>query len=258
MKIAGCSALVTGGASGLGAATARMLASLGAQVTVFDKDDKRGSELAAELGSPGAFIAGDIRDPYHVMRTLDEVDERQAGLQICVNAAGIAPAFPILHKTVPDVLAEFVRVIDINLIGTFDVIRQAAAIMAKGEPNEDGERGVIVNTASIAAYDGQIGQAAYSASKGAIVAMTLPIARELARHGIRVVTIAPGLFDTPLLNSIVSDKRKELERQVPFPKRLGRPSEYASLAIHAIQNVMLNGEVIRLDGAIRMATNSNA
>ena len=201
----------------------------------------------------GYFVNTDVTSESSVRQAIDLAEGKFGGLQGVINCAGVAIARKIISKRGPHDLAAFARVIDVNLIGTFNVIRLAAEVMAVGKPNSGGERGVIINTASVAAYEGQIGQSAYSASKGGIVAMTLPIARELAHHGIRVVTIAPGLFDTPMLAGLPEKARQSLAQQIPFPSRLGKPEEYAALAQHIIENEMLNGEVIRLDGAIRMA-----
>ena len=244
--------VVTGGASGLGEATARMLADSGAAVVVADVNDERGVALARELGSRVRFAHVDVTDEKAVQHALD-VASTLGTLRGAINAAGIVLAEKILGKHGPHALDAFARVININLTGTFNVIRLASAVMSGSEPVETGERGVIINTASVSAFEGQIGQIAYSASKGGIVAMTLPAARELARHGIRVMTIAPGTFDTPLMSSLPQPARDSLAAQVPFPARLGRPYEYAALVRHIIENEMLNGEVIRLDGAIRMA-----
>lgn len=258
MQLNSSTALITGGASGLGEATARLLASNGANVVIVDLNEERGNALAEELGATARFIKANVTDEADVQAAVNLAVEAFGGLHINVNCAGVAEA----RKTVGKVdgvygahsLAAFQKVISINLIGTFNVIRLAALAMEHNEPSgSDGERGVIINTASVAAYDGQIGQAAYSASKGGIVGMTLPIARDLARSGIRVMTIAPGLFETPLLASLPEEARLSLGQQVPFPSRLGRPDEYALLAKSIIENPMLNGEVIRLDGAIRMA-----
>lgn len=258
MQLNSSTALITGGASGLGEATARLLTSNGANVVIVDLNEERGNALAEELGATARFIKANVTDEADVQAAVNLAVEAFGGLHINVNCAGVAEA----RKTVGKVdgvygahsLAAFQKVISINLIGTFNVIRLAALAMEHNEPSgSDGERGVIINTASVAAYDGQIGQAAYSASKGGIVGMTLPIARDLARSGIRVMTIAPGLFETPLLASLPEEARLSLGQQVPFPSRLGRPDEYALLAKSIIENSMLNGEVIRLDGAIRMA-----
>jgi NAD(P)-dependent dehydrogenase (short-subunit alcohol dehydrogenase family) len=253
MNIQGKSALVTGGASGLGAATVRMLAERGAKVLIVDVNEKSGQELAQELGSAVAFIKTDVTNPGHVRAAVAEATGKFGGLHILVTTAGIGVAEKLLGKNGLHDLDKFVRVLQVNLIGTFDVIRHAAELMSRNQPDEDGGRGVIITTASVAAYEGQIGQAAYSASKGGIVGMTLPLARELARHGIRVVTIAPGIFLTPLLGTLPEAALASLGEQVPFPKRLGQPAEYAALAGHIIENNMINGETIRIDGAIRMA-----
>ncbi|HEY7514113.1 MAG TPA: SDR family NAD(P)-dependent oxidoreductase [Vicinamibacteria bacterium] len=253
MKIAGRTFLVTGGASGLGGATSRLLASAEANVVVVDVNAEGGERMARELGGKAHFVRTDVTSEADVQKAVTAARERFGGLHGAVNAAGIGTAEKVLGKAGPHPLEAFERTIRINLVGTFNVIRLAAAAMAAGEPTETGERGVIVNTASVAAFDGQIGQAAYSASKGGIVALTLPVARELARSGIRVMTIAPGIFDTPLLAGLPEPARLSLGQQVPFPSRLGRPEEYAALVRHIVENEMLNGEVIRLDGALRMA-----
>lgn len=253
MELKGKSALVTGGASGLGAACVRLFHQEGAKVTILDLNEEQGSALAQELGSNVQFVKANITDEAAVQAAVQQAVSTSGGLHIVVNCAGIGPAERVLGREGPASLANFSKVIQINLIGTFNVIRLAAAAIAQSEPGESGERGVIINTASVAAYDGQIGQAAYSASKGGIVSMTLPIARELARAGIRILTIAPGIFETPMLSTLPEAARLSLGQQVPFPSRLGRPDEYARLAKHIIENQMLNGEVIRLDGAIRMA-----
>jgi NAD(P)-dependent dehydrogenase (short-subunit alcohol dehydrogenase family) len=243
---------VTGGASGLGEATARMLVQASARVLIADVNEAAGAKIVSELGSRARFARVDVTDESSVRRGL-ELSAELGTLRGVINAAGIVLAEKVLGKNGAHSLDGFMRVIQVNLGGSFNVIRLASAIMSAGEPTASGERGVIVNTASVSAYDGQIGQAAYSASKGGIVAMTLPIARELARYGIRVMTIAPGIFDTPLMASLPQAARESLATQVPFPPRLGHPSEYAALVKHIIENEMLNGEVIRLDGAIRMA-----
>ena len=245
--------LVTGGASGLGGACVRLLSQAGAKVVIADLNDEVGSALAAELGDSVIFVKTNVTDEASVQGAIDAALSQFGNLSVLINCAGIGMAERVLGKNGPSSLASFTRVIQVNLIGTFNSIRLAAAAMAENQPNEEGERGVIINTASVAAFDGQIGQAAYSASKGGIVGMTLPIARDLARTGIRVMTIAPGIFDTPLLGNLPEPARVSLGQQVPFPPRLGRPGEYAALAKHIIENSMLNGEVIRLDGAIRMA-----
>jgi NAD(P)-dependent dehydrogenase (short-subunit alcohol dehydrogenase family) len=252
MRLSGSTILVTGGGSGLGAACVRAFAAGGANVLVADVNAETGEHLAAELGERVRFAQTDVTDEESVRQAVASAREAFGGLHGAVNCAGIAIAERVIGKGGPHPLGPFAKVIQVNLIGTFNVIRLAAAAMAEGAPNAEGERGVIVNTASVAAFDGQIGQAAYSASKGGVVGMTLPIARELARYGIRVMTIAPGIFDTPMLAGLPEQARQSLGQQVPFPPRLGRPEEYAALAVHIIENPMLNGEVIRLDGAIRM------
>jgi NAD(P)-dependent dehydrogenase (short-subunit alcohol dehydrogenase family) len=247
MQLHGIGALVAGGASGLGEATARELAARGARVTVADLNEERGEGLAAEIG--GAFAAADVTDEAQVRAAVEAVD----GLRLAVSCAGIGWAERTVKKDGPAALQPFEAVVRVNLIGTFNVLRLAAAAMAAREPDAEGERGVVVMTASIAAFDGQIGQTAYSASKGGVVGLTLPAARDLARLGIRVCTIAPGLFDTPLLAALPQEARDALGASIPFPPRLGRPEEYAKLACHIAENGMLNGEVLRLDGALRMA-----
>ncbi len=245
--------LVTGGSSGLGAACVRRLVVAGANVIIADIQEAEGIKPASEMEGSAYFVNTDVTSESSVRQAIALAEEKFGGLQGVINCAGIAIARKVISKRGPHDLASFARVIDVNLIGTFNVIRLAAEIMAGGKLNSGGERGVIINTASVAAYEGQIGQSAYSASKGGIVAMTLPVARELASSGIRVVTIAPGLFDTPMLAGLPEKARQSLAQQVPFPSRLGMPEEYAALVQHIIENEMLNGEVIRLDGAIRMA-----
>jgi len=245
--------LVTGGASGLGAACVRLFHQSGAKVIIADLNGEMGQALASELGAGASFVKTNVTDEESVQAAVQKAAGEGSGLYATINCAGVGSAEKVLGKDGPGSLAGFTRTIQINLIGTFNVIRLAASSMSTNTPNEAGERGVIINTASVAAFDGQIGQAAYSASKGGIVGMTLPIARELARYGIRVMTIAPGLFDTPLLAGLPEPARQSLGQQVPFPPRLGKPDEYAALAKHIVENQMLNGEVIRLDGAIRMA-----
>jgi len=253
MQLENKGALVTGGASGLGAACVRLLSQAGAKVVIADLNSETGTALAAELGDSVQFVNTNVVEEESVQAAVKAAVDSFGGLYVTINCAGISVAEKVLGKNGPHSLASFSKVIQVNLIGTFNVIRLASAAMSVNQPNEGGERGVIINTASVAAFDGQIGQAAYSASKGGIVGMTLPIARELARYGIRVMTIAPGIFDTPLLAGLPEPARLSLGQQVPFPSRLGRPDEYAALAKHIIENEMLNGEVIRLDGAIRMA-----
>ena len=243
--------LVTGGGSGLGAATARMAVENGAKVVIADVQDA--SAYASELGANARYIKTDVTSEADGKAAVDLAVKEFGALNVLINCAGIAIGEKTIGKSGPHALASFARVIGINLIGTFNMIRLAAEAMAKGQPNAAGERGVIINTASVAAYDGQIGQAAYSASKGGVVGMTLPIARDLSRDGIRVMTIAPGIFETPMLLGMPKEVQDALGKMVPFPSRLGRAPEYAQLARAIIENEMLNGEVIRLDGAIRMA-----
>jgi NAD(P)-dependent dehydrogenase (short-subunit alcohol dehydrogenase family) len=245
--------LVSGGASGLGAACARLLASLGAYVVIGDLNRDVGEALAAEIGARGRFVPMDVADEGSVQAAVSLAREASGGLRGAINCAGIAIGERVVGREGPHGLASFTRVIGVNLTGTFNVVRLAAAAMAHQEATASGERGVIVNTASVAAFDGQIGQAAYAASKGGVAAMTLPLARELARYGIRVMTIAPGIFDTPMLAGLPEPARGSLAAQIPFPARLGRPEEYAALVRQIVENEMLNGEVIRLDGALRMA-----
>jgi NAD(P)-dependent dehydrogenase (short-subunit alcohol dehydrogenase family) len=253
MKSYDVAAVVTGGASGLGEATARALSERGAAVTILDLDDTRGPALAADLGGHTTFVRTDVTDEASVQAAIDDATGKDRPLRIAVNCAGIAWAQRTVGRDgAAHDLGAFTRTVMVNLVGTFNVLRLAAAAMARTEPGEDGERGVIVNTASIAAYDGQIGQIAYAASKGGVVGMTLPAARDLSSLGIRVNTIAPGLFDTPLLAALPQEARDQLGAGVPFPKRLGRPDEYADLAACIIGNTMMNGEVVRLDGALRM------
>jgi len=252
VKIQGTVAAITGGASGLGAATARELIAAGGKVMILDRPQSDGAGFAAELGANAAFAAADVTREADVQAAIGETMKRFGAIHIAINCAGTGAAMRTVTKNGPMPIEIFSKVIEINLIGTFNVIRLAAAEMAKNSPNDEGERGVIVNTASIAAYDGQIGQAAYSASKGGVVAMTLPIARDLASLGIRVCTIAPGTFDTPMLAMLPEPQRQALGAQIPFPSRLGRPPEFAALARHIVENAMLNGETIRLDGALRM------
>jgi len=244
--------VVTGGASGLGEGTVRMLSANGASVVIADLQADKGEALAKELGARVRFVKCDVTSEADGQATVDAAAKIGA-LRGLVNCAGIAIAERTVKKDGPHALASFTRVIAINLVGTFNMIRLVAVAMAKGQPSASGERGVIVNTASVAAYDGQIGQAAYSASKGGVVGMTLPVARDLSRDAIRVCTIAPGIFETPMLLGMPKDVQDALAKQVPFPPRLGKPSDYAQLVKHIVENEMLNGEVIRLDGAIRMA-----
>jgi NAD(P)-dependent dehydrogenase (short-subunit alcohol dehydrogenase family) len=249
MEIRGNAFLITGGASGLGAATARLIAREGGKVALADLNEAAGNALAGELG--GTFVKCDVSREEDAQRAVDAALGlgKLVGL---VNCAGVAPAVKTVGKDGPHPLEAFRRTVEINLIGTFNVLRLAAAAMSKNEPNAEGERGVIVNTASVAAFDGQIGQAAYAASKSGVAGMTLPIARDLARSGIRVMTIAPGIFETPMLLGMPKEVQDSLGAMVPFPSRLGKPDEYAMLVKQILDNPMLNGEVIRLDGAIRM------
>jgi len=244
--------LVTGAGSGLGAATACALVEAGAKVVMADLNRAAGEKLASELGAGACFVETDVANEASATNAIQVAVSTFGGLQGLVNCAGVAPAEKVLGKEGPHRLESFSRVININLVGTFNMIRLAADAMQKGEPDAGGERGVIVNTASVAAYEGQLGQAAYAASKGGIVALTLPVARELARYGIRVVTIAPGIMETPMLLGMPAEVQESLGKMVPFPSRMGKPSEYASLVKHIAENTYLNGEVIRLDGAIRM------
>ena len=253
MELQGRTFIVSGGSSGLGAAVARRFAGAGANVVIMDLNVEGGEQIVAELGDAARFARTDVTSEADVQAAVDTAVSQFGGLHGAVNCAGIAIAAKVISSRGVHDLDWFSKVINVNLVGSFNVIRLAAAKMAENEPNDGGERGVIINTASVAAFDGQIGQAAYAASKGGIVGMTLPIARELARHGIRVVTIAPGIFDTPMLAGLPEKARLSLGQQVPFPSRLGDPDEYAALAQHIVENRMLNGEVIRLDGAIRMA-----
>ncbi|MCX7151685.1 MAG: 3-hydroxyacyl-CoA dehydrogenase [Proteobacteria bacterium] len=253
MQLKGSTFIVTGGASGLGEGTVRMLVANGANAVIADVQADKGQALAAELGKQARFIKTDVTAEADAQAAVDLALKEFGALQGLVNCAGIAIGEKTVGKNGPHALATFARVININLIGSFNMIRLAATAMAKGQPNAANERGVIVNTASVAAYDGQIGQAAYAASKGGIVGMTLPIARDLSREGIRVLTIAPGIFETPMLLGMPPEVQDSLAKMVPFPPRLGKPADYAGLVKHIAENEMLNGETIRLDGAIRMA-----
>lgn len=253
MKIENSTFFITGGGSGLGAATAKALAKAGANVLLADVNEEAGEGTASEIGDRAKFVRTDVTDEASVQDALDAAVETFGSLNGVVNCAGIGPAAKVVGKKGVHDLGLFTKTVEINLIGTFNVIRLAAVKMVENDPDEDGERGVIINTASVAAYDGQIGQPAYAASKGGVIALTLPVARELASNGIRVVTIAPGIFETPMLAALPENAKDSLGKQVPFPSRLGRPDEYAALAKHIVENQMLNGEVIRLDGAIRMA-----
>jgi NAD(P)-dependent dehydrogenase (short-subunit alcohol dehydrogenase family) len=253
MDIAGHTAIVTGGGSGLGEATVRAIVAAGGNAVILDLAKSKGAQIAEELGKQAVYAETNITKEDQVTDALDTAVDQFGSIEIAVNCAGIGSAGRTIGKqNEPFSLDLFRLTIEINLIGTFNVIRLAAARMNENTPNSDGERGVIINTASVAAFDGQIGQCAYSASKGGVVGMTLPIARDLSRHGIRVMTIAPGLFETPMLMGLPEPAREALGASIPFPSRLGRPPEYASLACQIIENPMLNGEVIRLDGAIRM------
>ena len=253
MQIENSVFVVTGGASGLGAGTARMIVAAGGKVVLADVNRATGEALAAELGANARYVETDVTDEESARHAIGTACRVFGGLHALVNCAGIAPAEKVLGRDGVHQLATFSRVISVNLIGSFNMIRLAAEVMSQSAPNEAGERGVIVSTASVAAYDGQIGQAAYAASKGGVVAMTLPIARELARSGIRVMAIAPGIFETPMVMGMPPEVQDALGKMVPFPSRLGKPAEYAALVRHICENMMLNGEVIRLDGAIRMA-----
>ena len=254
MNIDEVTAVVTGGASGLGEACIRNLVKEGAKVSILDLAEENGKKLAKELGSSVIFCKTDVTNDKSVKTAIEKTSEAFGAIHVAVNCAGVLMPAKVLGKQGPMDMAHFNRVVQINLMGTMNVIRLAAEKMATNTPNEDGERGVVINTASAAAFEGQIGQAAYSASKAGIAGMTLPIAREFADYGIRVVTIAPGLFETPMLAGLPDKAKEALNMMVPFPKRLGKPIEFAKLVQHIIENVMLNGEIIRLDGAIRMAT----
>ncbi len=253
MQLDGAVALVTGGASGLGEATVRAFAAKGARIAIMDRPNSNGAELAAELGDSNAiFVPADVTNTEQVSAAIQQVMTKFGALHINVNCAGVGTAMKTTGKGGPMPLEMFELCIRVNLIGTFNVLRLAATEMLKNTPNAEGERGVLINTASVAAFDGQVGQAAYSASKGGVVGMTLPIARDLSRDGIRCLTIAPGTFDTPMLAMLPEPARQALAANIPFPPRLGQPKEYAALAVHLVENAYLNGETIRLDGAIRM------
>jgi len=252
VNIAKSVALVTGGASGLGAATVKAIVDGGGRAVVVDRDAATGGELARSLGDRVRFAAADVTSEEEIRKAIAVAKEAFGGLNVAVNCAGVGVAAKTMSKRGPFPLELFRKCIEVNLVGTFNVIRLAAEAMAEQPPGEDGERGVIVNTASVAAFEGQIGQAAYSASKGGVVGMTLPIARDLSSYGIRVLTIAPGLFNTPMLAMMPEEGRQKLASQIPFPHRLGEPREYGQLVRAIIENTMLNGETIRLDGAIRM------
>jgi NAD(P)-dependent dehydrogenase (short-subunit alcohol dehydrogenase family) len=253
MQLNGAVAFVTGGASGLGEATVRAVVEGGGHAVIVDRAQSQGAALAASLGSRAIFAAADVTNAEAAAAALARAVEAFGAVHVAVNCAGVGTAMRVLSKSGPMPLDLFAKAVEVNLIGTFNVIRLAAERMARNEPTADGERGVIVNTASIAAFDGQIGQAAYAASKAGVVGLTLPVARELASLGIRVVTIAPGTFDTPMLAMLPEEQRQRLAAGVPFPHRLGQPAEFAMLVRHVVENVMLNGETIRLDGALRMA-----
>ena len=253
MQVAHHTFLITGGSSGLGAACARRLAAAGANVVLCDVERAAGERLAGQIGQQARYCHADVTDEAGVQGAVRLAVDAFDGLHGAINCAGVAHGERVLGKEGPHNLAAFARVVQVNLVGTFNVLRLAAAAMSAGQPNAEGERGVVINTASCAAFDGQIGQAAYAASKAGVAGLALPAARELARFGIRVMTIAPGIFDTPMMASLPEAARESLGKQVPFPPRLGRPEEFAALAQHIIENPMLNGEVIRLDGALRMA-----
>lgn len=252
MQIENMVFLVTGAGSGLGAATASALVAAGAKVVLVDLNRQAGEKMAADLGTNTRFVETDVANEASAVNAINTAISTFGALHGLVNCAGVAPAEKVLGKEGPHRLESFAKVININLVGTFNMIRLAADAMMKHEPDAGGERGVIVNTASVAAYEGQLGQAAYAASKGGIVALTLPVARELARSGIRCVTIAPGIMETPMLLGMAPEVQASLGKMVPFPPRLGRPAEFAALVAHIVENAYLNGEVIRLDGAIRM------
>ena len=252
MQINGSVFIVTGGASGLGAGAARALVAAGGKVVLADLNTVAGEGLVAELGSNARFVATNVADEASAQACIAAAQQAFGAVHGLMNCAGVVIGEKTVGKEGPHALRSFKRVIDINLVGTFNMIRLAAAAMSKNTPNAEGERGVIVNTASVAAFDGQIGQVAYAASKAGIAGMTLPIARDLSRSGIRVMTIAPGIFETPMMSGMPPEVQEALGKMVPFPPRLGRPAEFAALACHIVENPMLNGEVIRLDGAIRM------
>ena len=253
MKIDGTTFFVTGGGSGLGAACARHFVARGGRVLIADVQEEAGRALANELGANARFARTDVTDEASVQNALEAAKQAFGNVHVVINCAGIIVVGRVVGKEGPYDLASFTRTINVNLIGTFNVIRLAAAAMTQNSPDSEKERGVIINTASVAAFEGQVGQAAYSASKGGVVSMTLPIARELARVGIRVVTIAPGVFETAMMAGMTQPMQEALSAQVPFPARLGRPSEYAELAQHIVENSMLNGTTIRLDGALRLS-----
>lgn len=253
MELKGSVAVVTGGASGLGEASIRTLVKGGAKAAIFDLAADNGESLAADIGDNVIFCMTDVTDEKSVREAIEKTVQAFGAIHIAVNCAGVGTPAKVLGKEGPMNMAQFSRVVEINLMGTMNVIRLAAEKMMTNTPNEDGEIGVVINTASAAAFEGQIGQAAYSASKAGVVGMTLPIAREFAEYGIRILTIAPGLFETPMLAGLPENVQEALGKMVPFPKRLGKSAEFAALVRHIIENAMLNGEVIRLDGALRMA-----
>lgn len=252
MKLKDATVIVTGAASGLGAATARRLAQSGTRVLVVDMDEERGQSIAVGIGENARFLRADVTSEADCIKAVTLANDVFGNVRGLVNCAGVAPGEKVLGRKGPHDIESFTRTVSINLIGTFNMLRLAAEVIARQEPDEHGCRGVIVNTASVAAYEGQIGQAAYAASKGGVAAMTLPIAREFAPIGIRVVSIAPGLFETPMIAGMPQEVQDSLGKSVPFPNRLGKPDEFASLVQHIFDNDMLNGEVIRLDGALRM------
>jgi NAD(P)-dependent dehydrogenase (short-subunit alcohol dehydrogenase family) len=252
MTITNKTFLITGGASGLGLATAQMLVDNGGNAVLLDINATAGAQAEQQLGANARFVQTDVTSEDSVQNAIALAQSTFGGLHGAINCAGVGPAERVIGKNGPHSLANFTKTVTVNLIGTFNVIRLVSAVLQTNEPDESGERGVLISTASVAAFDGQIGQAGYSASKGGIVAMTLPIARELARFGIRVMAIAPGIFETPMMAGMPNEVKASLGQQVPFPPRLGQPREYAALAKHILENQMLNGEVIRLDGAIRM------
>lgn len=253
MKIRGTTVLIAGGASGLGEACARNLVKEGAKVSILDFAEERGGKIAAELGDAVLFCRTDVTDEKSVQAAINKIIDAFGAIHVTINCAGVGTPAKVLSKDVPMAMDHFNRVVQINLMGTINVIRLAAAKMVKNVPNDDGEKGVVINTASAAAFEGQIGQAAYSASKAGVVGMTLPIAREFADYGIRIMTIAPGLFETPMLAGLPEKAKEALNKMMPFPKRFGKPSEFAQLARSIIENPMLNGSVIRLDAALRMS-----
>lgn len=252
MQIEGKGVLVTGGASGLGEATVRLFHSCGAGVVIADQDQQAGSRLAQDLGPRADFVCIDVTDPAGARRAVEQVVARWKGLHVLVQCAGVVLVEKVLGREDPHDLERFRRVVEVNLVGTFNLLRLAAESMKNNPPQGDGERGVVVNTASIAAFEGQIGQVAYAASKAGVIGLTLPAARELGRHGIRVVTVAPGIFDTPMMASLPDPVRQALAREIPFPSRLGRPAEFALLVRHIVENPLLNGTTLRLDGGLRM------